>query len=193
MKIKGVKKITNCVHLNMFEISYFDCNNDERSWQIACRTKEPKCINGQFSIPDGVIIVPFHKKKNRLVIIKEFRVAVGDYLYGFPAGLIDGGETIEQAAERELKEETGLNVTCFNKVGPPVFSSTGMTDESVSMVFVECDGEPTSENNKSSEEIDTIFVSSQDATALCEDSTLKFDVKTWLVLSSFAESEKVWL
>ena len=37
-------------------------------------------------------------------------MSVGDYVYNFPAGLIDEGETPEVAAKRELKEETGLDL-----------------------------------------------------------------------------------
>ncbi len=175
----------------MFEIQYLDRKNNEKSWQIASRASELKCITKQFDISDAVIIVPFHKKQDKLVIIKEFRMALGDYQYGFPAGLVDKDETIKKASRRELKEETGLNVTSFKKINPPVYSSSGMTDESVSMVYVECDGEPSNKDNTTSEDISTIFISPTEASKLCDNPKLKFDVKTWLVLSSFAESGRI--
>jgi len=142
-------------------------------------------------MPDAVVIVPFKKKKDKLVIIKEYRVPLGDYQYGFPAGLVDEGETIEQTCLRELKEETGLKVTRIQKISPPVYSSSGMTDESVSMVYVECNGKPSSKGNTSSEDITTIFVSPSKASELCNDSKIKLDVKTWLVLNSFAENGRI--
>ncbi|MBW1820826.1 MAG: NUDIX hydrolase [Deltaproteobacteria bacterium] len=191
MKIQNVEKITDCRHLNLYEISYINQNGIEKLWQIASRTDKPKCVTGQFDMPDAVVIVPFHKKKDKLVIIKEFRVPLGDYQYGFPAGLVDEGETIQQTCIRELKEETGLNVTCIKKISPPVYSSSGMTDESVSMVYVECDGTPSNKGNEGSEDITTIFVSPPEASELCKDSKIKLDVKTWLVLSSFAECGRV--
>jgi ADP-ribose pyrophosphatase len=191
LKIQKVNKITDCQHINMFEISYLDMNGEQKHWQMVSRCNEPKCVTGQFGIPDAVVIVPFHKKENKLVLIKEFRVAIGNYQYGFPAGLVDEGETIHQASQRELKEETGLNVTGFLKTGPPVYSSTGITDESVSMVYVECDGEPSNKHNESSEDITTILLSSKEAYTLCRDTTLMFDVKTWIILSSFAEDGRI--
>ncbi len=191
MKIQNVNKITGSRHLNFYEISYINQNGIEKSWHIASRADKPKCVTGQFDIPDAVVIVPFHKEKDKLVIIKEFRVPLGDYQYGFPAGLIDKGETIQQTCIRELKEETGLNVTRITKISPPVYSSSGMTDESVSMVYVECDGKPSNKGNTSSEDITTIFVSPSKASELCKDSKIKFDVKTWLVLFSFAESGQI--
>ncbi|MDY6789857.1 MAG: NUDIX hydrolase [Thermodesulfobacteriota bacterium] len=191
MKIQHVEKITDCRHLNMYEISYINRNGMEKSWHIASRGDQPKCVTGQFDMPDAVVIVPFHKEKNKLVIIKEFRVPLGGYQYGFPAGLVDKGETIQQTCIRELKEETGLNVTRIKKTSPPAYSSSGMTDESVSMVYVECNGTPSNKGNEGSEDITTIFVSPSEASELCKNLKIKLDVKTWLVLSSFAESGRV--
>jgi ADP-ribose pyrophosphatase len=191
MEIKNVEKITDCRHLNLYEISYINQKGIEKSWQIASRAEKPKCVTGQFNIPDAVVIVPFHIEKDKLVIIKEFRVPLGGYQYGFPAGLVDKGETVQQTCTRELKEETGLSVTRVKKISPPVYSSSGMTDESVSMVYVECDGTPSNKGNEGSEDITTIFVSPKKASELCKDSKIKLDVKTWLVLNSFAENGRI--
>ncbi|MBW2564331.1 MAG: NUDIX hydrolase, partial [Deltaproteobacteria bacterium] len=167
MKIQNVEKITNCRHLNLYKISYINQNGIEKLWHIASRSDKPKCLTGKFDMPDAVVIVPFHKKKDKLVIIKEFRVPLGDYQYGFPAGLVDEGETVQQTCIRELKEETGLNLTHIKKISPPVYSSSGMTDESVSMVYAECDGTPSNKGNEASEDITTIFVSPSKASELC--------------------------
>ena len=142
-------------------------------------------------MPDAVVIIPFYKKKDKLVIIKEFRVPLGGYQYGFPAGLVDKGETIQQTCIRELKEETGLSVTRIIKSSPPVFSSSGISDESVSMIYVECDGTPSNKGNEGSEDITTIFVTQAEASELCKNSKIKLDVKTWLVLFSFAENGRI--
>lgn len=187
MRIIDYKKLTNLKWLNMFNVLYIDKNGDNKIWQVASRAKEPKCVTGSFAKPDAVIIVPFHKSKEKMVITKEYRVPLADYEYGFPAGLIDEGETIQEAARRELNEETGLELTRFIKVGPQIFSSAGMTDESISMVYVECDGEPSKDGNEEYEDIEVIFISQKEAAQLCNDSSLKFDAKAWIVLSNFAE------
>lgn len=190
MKIKSVKKITEYLHLNMFEIIYSDTKDRKKLWSFASRNDPPKCVSGQFETPDAVVIVAYHTEKKKLVIIKEFRVPLGDYQYGFPAGLVDAGETVESSVIRELKEETGLTVTQMNKVSPPIYSSSGMTDESVVMAYLECSGDVSQEGNCSSEDIETIFVSPDEARALCGNSQIKFDVKTWLVLSQYGETGK---
>ena len=187
MKIRGADKLTNLKWLNMFNVDYIDQDGRHRSWQIASRSKSPKCITRQFNMPDAVVIVPFHTAENKLVIIKEYRVPLADYEYGFPAGLIDPGETVEQTAQRELQEETGLILTRFLKISAPLYSSTGMTDESVAMVYVECNGQPSTAGNKGSELIEVQFVTRAQASQMCENPALKFDVKAWLVLVRFAE------
>jgi ADP-ribose pyrophosphatase len=187
VEIKSADKLTNLKWLNMFDVDYVDQDGRHRSWQIASRSKAPKCITGQFNMPDAVVIVPFHTAENKVVIIKEYRVPLADYEYGFPAGLIDPGETIEQTTRRELQEETGLIVTRFLKISAPVYSSAGMTDESVAMVYVECNGQPSTAGNTSSELIEVQLVSRTQASRMCENPTLKFDVKAWLVLVRFSE------
>lgn len=191
MQIKDIKKVTNYLHLNMYEISYLDQNQKHKVWQIASRQPEPRCVSGDFDNPDAVVIVPFHIHQKKLVVIEEFRVPLGGFQIGFPAGLVDQGETVREAARRELYEETGLNVTSFLRESPPVYSTSGMSDESVVMVYVECEGEPSAINNEGSEDITTLMVSPAEAVALCGRIGEKIDVKTWLVMNSFAEKGSI--
>ena len=188
MKIKKSQKLTHQKWLNLFNVEYIDKKGCDKSWQIASRQNEPKCVTEDFSMPDAVVIVPFHKERKKVVITREYRIPLKDYEYGFPAGLVDKGETIEAAARRELKEETGLDVTRFTKISQPIYSSAGMTDESVAMVYVECVGRPSIEENADSEEIEVILISQSEASRLLKDPKLKFDAKAWLALSKFAET-----
>jgi ADP-ribose pyrophosphatase len=187
MEIIKSQKLTNLKWLNIFNVKFVDKKGNSKLWQVASRKKQPKCITGNFDLPDAVIIVPFHKSLQKMVVTKEYRVPLADYEFGFPAGLVDEGETVQEAAHRELREETGLEITRFIKIGPSVYTSAGMTDESVAMVTVECDGKPSNKGNEGSEDIEVIFISATEASRLCANTMLKFDAKAWLVLSSFAE------
>jgi len=189
IKIKSSRKLTAEKWLNLFKVSYIAKTGKKKSWQMASRQNEPKCLTGNYQLPDAVVIVPFHTVRNKMVIIREFRVPLDDYEYGFPAGLVDNGESVEQAARRELMEETGLTVNRFIKVSPPIYSSAGMTDESVAMVYVECEGEPSNSANTDSELIEIQFISSNEAMDLLSNTTLKFDAKSWLAIYQFAEND----
>jgi ADP-ribose pyrophosphatase len=62
-----------------------------------------------------------------------------------------------------------------------------MTDESVAMVYVECDGKPSAAGNEGIEQIEVILASVAEVVRLCADPELKFDAKAWLVLTAFVK------
>ena len=55
---------------------------------------------------EAVMIVPI--VDDHLILIREYAVGTESYELGFSKGLIDPGETVFEAANRELKEEVGL-------------------------------------------------------------------------------------
>lgn len=77
------------------------------------------------SRPNYVLIVAVDSNKN-IILEKNYRRGVDDFVYELPAGWVDSGETPKKAAERELKEETGHNasIEILGEVYPqPAFSS----------------------------------------------------------------------
>ncbi len=54
----------------------------------------------------AVMMVPINKH-GQVLLIREYGVGLEDYTLTLPKGAVDLGETIEQAADRELKEEIG--------------------------------------------------------------------------------------
>ncbi len=112
------------------------------------RTLNPEALKAvnHNEAPDGVIIYSVcGEKKDRLVLIRQFRYPIGGYIYEFPAGLVEPGETPEGAAVREMYEETGLRLTLRNggSYGRPFFTTCGMTDECCATVFGSGVGTPT--------------------------------------------------
>ncbi|MFO8112146.1 MAG: NUDIX hydrolase [Desulfosalsimonadaceae bacterium] len=191
IEILTVGRMTNEKFVNLYEMRYRDKIGREKTWSYASRSDPPKAETGRFDAPDAVVIVAFHETSGRLVIIKEFRIPLAGWLYGFPAGLVDEGESLEGCAERELFEETGLVLTRVHRVSPPIYSSSGLTDESVAMVYADCVGTPSDHAAGSAEDIEAVFVSAADARELCARRDIAFDVKTWLVLEAFGVSGKI--
>lgn len=186
MEIKDVQKITDIRHLNLFSVHYQDKTGRDKTWTFSSRSHLENPLEKPDVRPDAVVVVPFHTTEKKLVIIKEFRVVLGGYQYGFPAGLLDPQENVVQAGRRELFEETGLDLTKVLGQSPAIFSSSGMTDESVSLLYAECEGTPSCDHTEDSEDIQVKLVSPDGAGRLLAASDNRFDVKTWIVLKLFA-------
>ncbi|MBI4690310.1 MAG: NUDIX hydrolase [Nitrospirae bacterium] len=84
--------------LRFLQVGYRDSSGSIRNWE----TFERVNCNGV------VAIVPV-TDKGEVLIIRQYRPAVDGYVIEFPAGLNDKGESLEDAARRELIEETGYS------------------------------------------------------------------------------------
>ena len=121
MKIINKKIIFETKFVNLVETKYINMRNKASKWIHAERTNNSK----------GVMIVAIFN--NKLVVIKEFRVPIENYEWGFPAGLIDSNEDIVTAAKREFNEETGLTISKINKISPFSYNTAGLSNESISI------------------------------------------------------------
>ena len=186
MDISKPRKITDLRWMNVFQVDWTS-KGRKGVWTFVSRKDPPS------TVADAVIIVPIHTDtagKRRLVVIKEFRVPLADYEYGFPAGLL-GKESPEEAAIRELKEETGLTVTKITKVSPNIYSSAGLTDECVKMIFVECEGQVSQDGNEDGENIETLLLDIEQLQALLADYSKKFSGKGWPVFLMYQTLGKI--
>ena len=190
MKILKVDKITDEKWLNLFSATY---EHDGHTGRWVYASRKPASVPG--GPPDAVVIVPIlhtDGQPPRLVMIKEFRVPVGGYDYGFPAGLLEKGEAIEEAVRREMFEETGMEVIRFRKISPPLFSSAGMTDESAVLVYVDVRSTPeTKQKLEESEEIEVVLFDYEQVCKLCDSPDLPLDAKAWSALYMFQQLGKL--
>lgn len=132
-------------------------NGQDKHWTFASRKDPPEIHEDGSKQADAVIIVPI-TKDDKIVMNREFRLPLNRHEYSFPAGLIEANETPETAARRELMEETGLKIEDIAKVSPKLYSSSGLTDESVVILTCLVDGEISNKNHESDEMIETILV-----------------------------------
>lgn len=184
-----IHKLTDRQWLNLYEVEYIAKDGSPHHWLMCSRKDKPV---EQAAQPDAVVIVPIlpTPQGNRLVLTKEYRVPINDDEYGFPAGLIDPGESIEATVRRELKEETGLDVETIHHISPPVYSSAGLTDESCCMVLVTASGTPSTHLNEAHEQIEVLLCSVDDIRALLT-SNKKIAAKAWGLLYHFAAMGKI--
>lgn len=85
-----------------------------------------------------VMIIPRLKHSGNFILVEQFRPALGSKTLEFPAGLIDEGESAQQAAERELLEETGYHGEIIDFI-PPRALSPGLGSECIAIVTAEID------------------------------------------------------
>jgi ADP-ribose pyrophosphatase len=182
MHILNIDKLTNEKWLNLFA-ARFEHHGHQGRWVFASRKQDP---DRQRDTCDAVIIVPVLRNPGevpRLVLIKEFRVPAGGYVYGFPAGLLEPGEGVEETVRREMLEETGMEVTAFKRVTQGLYSTSGLSDESAAMAFVDVRSTPqTKPKLEASEDIEVLLLDHAAVCRLCDDPAARLDAKLWTTL-----------
>ena len=96
------------------------------------------------SEPPAVVILPF-TTEGEVVVIEEWRHAVDRVSRGIPAGTVEGEEPLEEAARRELAEETGYEAERVEHV-TSVEPANGVAD-TVHHYFLARNCEPSEEQN----------------------------------------------
>ena len=139
MKLVNIKKLTNERFLNLYELEY-EHNGEKILWTLASRNKPEELVSvtGKEKV-DTVCIIPKYVQngKDCVILTKEFRQPINDYIYSFPAGIVESGEDLFECCARELKEEIGADeISEVNKLTNVCYNSEGMTDESVVMFEV---------------------------------------------------------
>ncbi len=186
MHIQKIEQLTREKWLNLYAAT-FEHHGHSGRWLFASRKPQPNHDRSG----DAVIIVPILRTDNeppRLVMVKEFRVPIGDYIFAFPAGLLDDGESIEDTVRRELMEETGLEVVAVKRVTQPLYSSSGLSDEAVAMAFVEARMTPEAlPKLDKAEDLQVVLLDFAGVCRLCDDRAARLDAKAWAILYSYQQ------
>lgn len=162
-RIKKIKKQTDNKFLNLYELEAKRRNGRIAPYYLSSRAKD--CdglkLKTKENNPDGVIIYGVYgKNKDKIALVKQYRFPIDDYIYEFPAGLVEESEDFITASIREMYEETGLTLSPISskeEYSKPFYTSIGMTDESCSMVFGYLTGDPTNIHQEPSEDIEVIL------------------------------------
>ena len=161
-RIKGIKQMSDNRFLNFYEQKAVFRNGAEGNYYMSSRRKRVEDLRAvtHDQNADGVLIYgDYGEKKDKVVLVRQYRYPINGYVYEFPAGLVEPGENVLDAGIREIFEETGLEFTPVDggSYSRPFFTTVGMTDEACGTVFGYCSGEPSTENQEGSEDIQVVL------------------------------------
>lgn len=152
----------------IFKSKYLNFFKRDSGYLFASRSQDPTIPKEG---PDAVFIVPVWKDARgvrRIIVTLEWREAIQKSELAFPAGLREADEPYGVTARRELKEETGLDLTHFHDESPITCSSAGMTDETGITALCEAAGEISLNPGIDNEKIKVLALSRKELQSILE-------------------------
>lgn len=176
LSVEKIQEIKELKYLKGFKIDYKTKSGKDAVWELVSRQGldrlENEILKGK-RYTDGVMVFAIEKKTQKVLMIREYRVSVGNYVYMFPAGLSDENEDIKTAAIREFKEETGMTFTC-DYVSKARYVSPGIINECVNIAFGYCEGSPSTQFQDDKEDAEVVFVDKAKAIEILEHEDVPF-------------------
>lgn len=130
MKFKTIEKKESGRFINRYDITYELADEQEKVYEIISRKRDIKTAEDlRGTNPDAVVVIATDESGERVLLNREYRMAVANWVYNFPAGLIDEGETPQESAAREVKEETGLDLYQIDDYIDISYSAVGFSNE----------------------------------------------------------------
>lgn len=102
--------------------------------------------------PGGVCVLPW--TGHSVLLVRQYRIALGEYVLEAPAGKIEGNEDPEYRGRRELEEETGYRARTVIPLGY-IFASVGYSSERIHL-YLAFDLEKTARNLDPEERIELV-------------------------------------
>ena len=166
MEYEKIEKVYEGTYLDYYNVTYRNEDGQEKVYEMVSRDKQ---IDSKETLydhsTDAVVMIVNDVSDEHVVLVKEFRLELGKTIFGFPAGLIDPGETAAECAVRELKEETGLDMVRVRDVLKGAFSAVGISNETTSCVIGTAAGN-FSHHDTAGEEIDAAWYSKEEVRRL---------------------------
>lgn len=174
MKLKDIKLVHQGNYLSYYVLDYTDKDGNIKPYEMVSkqgsklgRTDE-LTASSIGNIGTAVILLVLNEDNSKILLSKEFRMGVNHWVYNDVAGLIEPGETVGQAAARELFEETGLKITKIRDILPATFTCAPVTDDVTTLVICNAEGNPI-DCNQPYEQIKSAWYSKEEARELMRD------------------------
>lgn len=193
-KINSIKKQTDNRYVNLYNVKATSVHDTPVNYFVASRAKNVDSlkITTRRNDPDGVIIYAIYgEAHDKVVLIRQYRYTLGDYIYEFPAGLVEPDENYHEGAIRELYEETGLSLSPIqvpDAYQKPYFTTVGMTDESCATVYGYASGAISTKAQEDTEEIEVVLADRQEVKRILKEE--KVAIMTAYMLMHFLKDEE---
>ena len=162
---RGIEKQTDNPFLNLYHIDALGRDGTPFHYYFASRNDEDNIKHKTHSMrPEGMAVYAVTEDGEKLVLVRQYRYPVNDYLYELPAGLIEPEETASEAACREMIE----------------------TDESGSMIFGTVT-ENVGQQMENTEDIQVILADRQEALRILREE--RVSMRCGLMLMQFLTAE----
>ena len=162
--------LLTCDRFSIVRVGYDDSQAVRRWKDVICH-------------PGAVVILPLFDD-DRVCLIKNRRVSVGETLLEVPAGTISAGESPIACAHRELQEETGVVAGNLRSRGW-FYASPGILDEKMHL-FLATDLTAGSPDLMPDEQIENHVISLGDAVELASSGEI-YDAKTIIAILRLAQ------
>ncbi|MCH5269890.1 MAG: NUDIX hydrolase [Lachnospiraceae bacterium] len=183
MKFLNLKKVWNGRYLKLYELTYLNKAGREKYYEMVSH-KELNDFSDIGRKTSGISIVAICEDK--LLLLKEFRMAVGRTIYNLCAGMLEEGESMADCIRRELYEETGLHLKKIHKILPAAFAAVSLSDIKNQIAFVEVEGE-FSDHSSDNEDIQAALYTKEEVSRLLE--TEEFSSRAQIVAYFFSEGK----
>lgn len=165
MKLLKINKVREGKYLRNYELVYENRAGREKKYEIVSH-HEIRGVSELGNKVSGVSIVALYEGK--MLLLREFRMGVGRFIYNLCAGMKEEEETLEDCIKRELYEETGLSLKRIHKILNPAFAAVSICDILNQVAFVEAEGEINDSHMSENEWIQAAFYTKEEMAHLLE-------------------------
>ncbi|MGN1262474.1 MAG: NUDIX hydrolase [Prevotella sp.] len=146
-------------------------------------------INDEYYVleyPDWINVIAI-TREGKMVLVRQYRHALGKTCYEIVAGVIENGEPPLEAAKRELQEETGYGMGTWREL--MTLSPNSSTCTNITHCFLATDVEKVSgQHLDTTEDIDVYLFDKEEVRAMIEKSEIKQALMAAPLWRYFAEN-----